>query len=246
MATLADDSVATRPAVRDYRADQGFFLKASAALAIVVSFAFVQWAARGYVDPWTAPWWLHAHGLSMVAWLGLLVIQNGLAQIGRIGLHRRLGTIAVALVPIILVLGVLTGYNGVALGRVPPFWSNSFLLALAIVQVAAFGGLVFAALLLRRNTEWHRRLMLGATIVILKAALDRLLPAPLLGAALAPAEGLIQLAAVAVLARHDRAVLMRVHPATWWIAGTVVASHVAMAALAVFPPFTALVDRIAG
>lgn len=233
------------PSAPGYRSDQFFFLTFNSALAAIVLIAFAQFAARGMVDPLTLPWWLHLHGMAMVAWLALLVTQNWLAFAGRLQLHRKLGRASLWLLPPIFVLGLATGIAGIANHRVPPFWSNGLFLALSLVQVTGFVALVGAALAWRRDTEWHRHLMLGSTIYILKAALDRLLPVPLLGSSLALWEGGVQLALVAILASHDLRILGRVHPATWWIAFAIVTGHAAMAALSRFPPFANLADWIA-
>ena len=236
--------VATLPDTPAYRHDQGFFLTLSAALAGFTILAFVQWAARGMVAPLTLPWWIHAHGAAMATWLVLLVVQNYLILSRRHDLHRPLGWIGAGLVAVIAVLGLMTGVQSVALHRVPPFWTDAFLLALATVSVAVFVSLVATGVALLRKTEWHRRLMIGATIVLLTAAFDRLLPPPLLGAARPFSEGGLQLVVVGILAVHDWRLRGRVHPATLWIAGAVAIEHLAIATLAAFPPFIALAGRI--
>lgn len=233
----------THPAL-DYRGDQLFFVWMSVGLATFILLSFAQWSARGYVDPLTAPVWLHVHGLLMVAWLGLLALQNYLALRGRLHLHRTLGWTSLGLLLGIAISGILTGWWAIELHRVPPFWSNADMLALATVQVSTFVIMVIAAIGLRRRTEWHRRLMIGATIILMKAALDRLLPLPLMGIWGPVAEAGVQLVAVAVLARHDRARLGEIHPATLWIAGAVVATHVAMWLLANNASFAGFADNI--
>jgi hypothetical protein len=238
MATLA------RSAPLEHR-DRLFLFKLNAGLAIFTVGAFVQWTARGFVTPSTLPWWVHAHGVAMVLWLGLSVVQSYLVLAGRAGMHRQLGWAAAGLLPVLAVLGLATGYESVALHRVPPFWTNAFLLALASVSVCMFVSLAVAGLILRRQTHWHRRLMIGATIVILTAAFDRTLPAGALGAARPLYEGALQLFVVGILAVHDWRARGTVHPATVWVAAAVVANHAAIAGLTVLPPFIALADGIA-
>src|SRR5688572_12416241 len=46
----------------------------------------------------------HAHGLAMTLWLGLLVTQAALMRSGRKTLHRQLGLVSYALVPVIVVV----------------------------------------------------------------------------------------------------------------------------------------------
>src|SRR3546814_11724265 len=70
----------------------------------------------------------------------------------------------------------------------------------------------------RRATDWHRRLMIGATIVILEPALGRLLPMPMMIGWSDMPVGLVQLGVVGIVAPYDRRTLGRVHPATQAVA----------------------------
>ena len=88
--------------------------------------------------------------------------------------------------------------------------------------------------------------MIGATIVVLEPALGRLLPIPLMGVWAEPAVMLCQLAAVAIVAAHDRRTRGAVHPATWAMAAVVIAERVAISLLAMTPPVIALAARLAG
>jgi hypothetical protein len=56
---------------------------------------------------------------------------------------------------------------------------------------------------MRRQSEWHRRLMLGSGILLLEPALGRMLPMPLLGPWGPFIEMCLQLGFVLVLARYD-------------------------------------------
>jgi hypothetical protein len=55
--------------------------------------------------------------------------------------------------------------------------------------------------------------MLGATVIVMEPGIGRILPMPLLGGFAPWAELSVQLGVLAILARHDRKVLGRVHPA---------------------------------
>lgn len=212
-----------------YSADQPFFVRMAAGLALFIVFAFAQHALLGRVDPYAAPVWVHLHGVAMLGWLALLVAQNRIAARGDIARHRKLGRAALPLVAAIVVLGSYAGIAAIQLGRVPPFFTPPFFLALTQIGVAAFAGLVIAALAKRRDTQAHRRLMLGATIAVLDPALGRLLPMPLIGGEAGEwAIMAIQLALMGMLALHDRRVLGRVHPATLAVSATIVLVHVAI------------------
>lgn len=246
MATNIDDAALAAPApMRGYRADQGFFTRFQIVLALLILFGFAQFAMRGFVDVRAVPWLTHLHGVFMAGWLVLAVAQNLLAGRGELRVHRKLGWAAAALVAGIAVLGVTVGVGAVAGHRVPPFFSDAYFLALTTVEPLAFAALVAWAVTLRRKTEWHRRLMLGASVVILEPALGRLLPMPLMGGWGEWAILAVQLAVLAILARHDRKVLGAIHPATTALMAVAVLVHVAVFALSVFPPVAALAASLA-
>lgn len=72
MATMADGAV---------RAER-FWQRMAIGLAVFIILGFLQFALRGFVDPAKAPWWVHLHGVAMLAWLGLLVAQPTLEARG--------------------------------------------------------------------------------------------------------------------------------------------------------------------
>jgi hypothetical protein len=72
------------------------------------------------------------------------------------------------------------GLSALAGERQPPFFSRSYFLALTMVERVVFAAVAAWGVSLRRRTEWHRRAMLGALVVILEPALGRVLPMPLM------------------------------------------------------------------
>ncbi|MFN3458624.1 MAG: adenylate cyclase [Novosphingobium sp.] len=229
-----------------YSRDQRFFTRMAIGMAVFVVFAFGQWALRGMSSPTTAPIWVHLHGVAMLTWLGMFVVQNQLALTGNIALHRKLGWVSLALVLFIAGLGMFTGRMAIELHRVPPFFSNAYFLALTHIGTTLFAAMVIAAIALRRETQWHRRLMMGAMILILEPAIGRLVPAPILGPTLTPiVEGAFQLFAVGIIAMHDLRETGAVHPATRFSALAVVVLFGVVMGLAVFPPFVSLAEGIA-
>ncbi|WP_332819262.1 adenylate cyclase [Sphingopyxis sp.] len=236
MATTAEGAV--RPEI--------FWQRMALGLAVFIIFGFLQFALRGFVDPVAAPFWVHAHGALMLAWLGLLVVQPTLVTRDNLALHRRLGWIGAGLATAITFLGVFTGVASLVLGRFPPFFSPPYFLALTTVESLVFGLVVMAAIRRRAMTDWHRRLMIGATIVILEPALGRILPMPLMIGWSDIPVGIVQLAVVGIVALHDRRTLGRVHPATKIIAAVVVATRITIYLLSMTPPVIALAARLAG
>lgn len=215
-------------------------------LSAFIIIGFAQFALRGFVDPVAAPFWVHAHGVLMLAWLALLVVQPTLVARQNLALHRRLGWAGAALAIAITALGVFTGMASLVLGRFPPFFSPPYFLALTVIESLVFGLMVWAAVRRRNRTDWHRRLMIGATIVILEPALGRLLPMPLMIGWSDIPIGLFQLGVVGIIALYDRRTLGAVHPVTKAIAAIVIAVRVAIYLLALTPAVIALADRLVG
>jgi hypothetical protein len=243
MATTADFLAAPAARVRD--ADAAFFAKMMLGLALFIAFGFAQFEARGLAPFGLFPWVVHAHAAAMVAWLALLVAQPRLVANGSLALHRRVGWLATALLAAIVVFGSMTGVAAVRLGFVPPFFTPAYFLALVHVGVLSLAAMVAWAIAMRRSTDWHRRLIVGSTILIMEPALGRLLPMPLIvpwGEWLALA---VQLGALGFLVAHDRRTLGRIHPATLASGIVVIATHVLIEALALFPPLQALAASIA-
>ncbi len=229
-----------------YLSDQRFFTRLAQVLAGLIVFGFLQWALRGFVNPVRTPLYIHAHGVAMLGWLGTIAAQNSLAGSGNLALHRRLGWASLALVLAIVALGTFAGRMALATHRVPPFFTDSYFLALTHVEVAVFALTVMSAIALRRQTQWHRRLMIAATVVLMEPALGRLLPMPLLGQIAGGwIEAALQVGFLGIMARHDLKVLGRVHPATLVGMGLVVAVHALIQVLAGMPIMASYVESIA-
>ena len=223
-----------------------FWHRMAIGLAIFIVFGFLQFALRGFVDPVAAPFWVHVHGGAMLAWLALLIAQPTLVTQGNLARHRQLGRIGGVLAVFITGLGIFTGVASLMLNRFPPFFTPPYFLALTVIESLAFGAMVAWAVRRRRATDWHRRLMIGATIVILEPALGRLLPMPLMIGWSDIPVGLVQLGVVGIVALYDRRTLGAVHAATWAIGAVVIATRVAISLLSMTPPVIALAERLAG
>lgn len=221
MATLAHDDAA----------GFSFWQKMALAMALFIVFGFAQFAARGFVDVPRVPVWVHLHGIVMLAWLGLSIAQPTLVRTGNIARHRQLGWLGVVLAAAVVLLGGFAGVMAVVAGRQPPFFTPPFFLALTLIGVAAFAAMVIAAIVRRRQTDWHQRLMLGATVLILEPALGRVLPMPLIMPWGEIAVMAVQLGVLWLVVRHDGRTLGRVHPATVSVIAVTALSHLAIEAL---------------
>jgi hypothetical protein len=197
------------------RTDDRFFLGGAFAMAVVLVAGFSLQLAMGR-SSFGAPLLVHAHAVVFMGWLAIYVTQNVLATTGRVGLHRRLGWLAAVWIIPMLVLGCAVTVAMVRRGGVPFFFRPLQFLVFDPVTLFTFAGLTVAAIMLRRQTDWHRRLHFCAMSLLLGPGFGRLLPMPLLApwawevtaaACLAfPVAGI-----VADLRREGR-----VHPAWGW------------------------------
>lgn len=237
---------ATAQSSASYLSDQRFFTRLAQVLAGLIVFGFLQWALRGFVDPLQTPIWIHAHGIAMLGWLGTIVAQNSLAESGNLTLHRRLGWTSLGLVLAIVLLGTYAGRMALAMHRVPPFFTDGYFLALTHVEVIVFALTVASAIYMRTQTQWHRRLMIAATVLLMEPALGRLLPMPLLGQIIGGwTITAVQVGVLGIMARHDAKALGHVHPATLVGMGLMVAVHGVIQVLAGIPTVAAYAEAIA-
>lgn len=116
------------------------------------------------------------HGLIMLTWVALFLVQTLLVARQRADLHKRLGIFGALLALAVVVADTATLITACRLGgkHLPPGASAPLFLAFGVFGLSTFTVLVGAALLLReRASDWHKRLMLLAAILLLDAALSR-------------------------------------------------------------------------
>jgi hypothetical protein len=152
----------------------------------------------------------HFHGLLFTSWFILFIIQSALVAGRRTDLHRRLGIVGVILAAAVFITGVIVSIE--TLRRGGGGADPRRFLSIPLGDIIVFGGLVTAAILVRRNNGAHKRLMLLATISLLAAGFGRLLPQIHM-------QGLVNFflctgIAVAAVIAYDLLSRGRVHPAT--------------------------------
>ena len=118
-----------------------------------------------------------AHGLVSAAWLLIFLVQTTLVATRRISVHSQLGTAAVFLAPVIIVLGYMTAITmarrGFDLSGDLHIEADPLLgMVNPLGDLVPFGILVAAGFLYRHQSDIHKRLMLLATV-------GGLMPAPL-------------------------------------------------------------------
>lgn len=223
-----------------------FWQKMAIGIAVFVLFSFLQFAARGLVDIPAVPVWIHFHALVMVAWLGLFVVQPTLVKRDALARHRQLGRVGVVLAALIVIVGSLSAIMSIRTAHVPPFFTPAYFLALTHIGLASFVIMLAAAIASRRDTATHRRFIVGANVLLMEPALGRILPMPLLGPWGETAAMLVQLATLAIVARHDKATLGHVHWATVTGMTAIVVTHALVEFFARVPFTASLAASIAG
>ena len=188
-------------------------MAAAVALTAFAGFAPTYFLKTAYGAP-ELPLLLHVHGMLFTAWVLLFVAQVSLVATGRTRVHRRLGVISLGLVPAMLVAGFLAAARSAHNGFTPPGGPPPLVfLVIPIGALVVFASLFGAAMIYRRQSDTHKRLMLLATISLLTPALARLWFVRGGGPPLAL--GLTDLFVLACLV-YDWTTRGRVHPAFVW------------------------------
>lgn len=117
----------------------------------------------------------HVHGVLMTSWFVLFFAQVRLVATHRTLAHRRLGIFGVMLAMLLVIvgtqLGIASARSGVSpIPSVPPL----VFLVMPIGEVVVFTALFTAAVLLRKRPDYHKRLMVLATLAMLTPAMARL------------------------------------------------------------------------
>lgn len=223
--------------------DDGFFLNAAIAMALVIVAGFSFQLAAGRSSFASAPL-VHAHAVVFMGWVAIFLTQNVLVAIGRTDLHRRLGWLAAGWILAMLVFGTAVTVAMVRDGRVPFFFRPLQFLIFDPMTLLCFTGLTVAAIQLRRQTDWHRRLHLCAMSLLLSPAFGRLLPMPLLQPWAWEASHLAGVIFPLIGAGWDLRRTNRVHPA-WWYGLAVTALCLLLTdAITYSPVGTALYDTV--
>lgn len=118
---------------------------------------------------------LHVHGVIMSGWCLLFFVQAYLVATHRFRVHRRLGILGAVLAFAVVAMGTYATVEATArevqshiVGRF------HYLFGLNLVNLLLFALFVVAALTLRTRPEFHKRLMLLATLSILAPAVARI------------------------------------------------------------------------
>ncbi|GAA4018364.1 hypothetical protein GCM10022280_17320 [Sphingomonas swuensis] len=130
----------------------------------------------------TAPWELHAHGLTATAWLLLLALQSWTIHHGQRATHRTVGPAVLALFPLFM-----AGGAGIFFGMADRYAAGAPFQAMwapelawfDFVGVAMVAYFVFMGLKHRRSVRLHSGYLLATAIALLPPIIGRLSGIPL-------------------------------------------------------------------
>jgi hypothetical protein len=115
---------------------------------------------------------IHIHGVVFTAWFVLLLVQSALASSGRLSVHRKLGIAGITIAAAMLPLGLLA--TAEYTHRLASHYHILMASIMPCAELLTFATLVTAAFLLRKRPDWHKRLIILATIAIIGAAVGRM------------------------------------------------------------------------
>ena len=164
--------------LKSKRSDSAFFVVSTAAILVFVFAGFARTFYLHRLFGLPAPSaFMSFHGLLMSGWILLLFIQTGLVARRRVLWHRRLGIAGACYAAAIVVVGcaaTLIAATREVRANSANVASQFNVLALELTQMLLFASLVGAGVWLRRRYEWHKRLMLLATLCILPNVIVRI------------------------------------------------------------------------
>jgi hypothetical protein len=236
MATLAPKS--TR-----FGSDERFFAISAIVMTLILVAGFSTSIAFGR-SSFGAPLRVHVHAFVFFGWTMLYFAQNLLVGRGYRTIHKQLGWLAVGWIPAMVAMGTLVTVAMVREGHAPFFFQPLYFLVMNPLSVLVFAGLMTAAIVMRKRTQWHRRLAFGGMTVLLGPGFGRLLPMPLMipyaGWGVYAAVMLFPLAGVI----RDLRRTGRVQTAWWVVIATITAMQVTIDLVTFSPAGLALYDRV--
>jgi len=199
-----------------------FFMHVSIALLVIVLVGFSPtFYLRAFFDVPAIPLYVYGHGAALTAWFIWFCVQTTAVNNGRVDLHRRLGAVGVTIGILVLISGAAA-----AMGLAPRLlekygnidsdfsriagvvWGN-------IGMLVTFAGFLVAAILNRRKSETHKRLMYLASIGIILPAFGRIAKFPMIDLPEPPLAFAGLLTFLMLLGIFDRTSNGSVHRVTW-------------------------------
>lgn len=156
--------------------DPFYLVMAIIALAVVVAGFFPTYVAPVMSGTFVAKPFVHVHGLVFFLWILISIVQPYLMASGNEQMHRKFGVYAGILALAVITMGVAMA---IISGRVDIFNGEDIrpkaFLLIPLTDMMLFAVFVSLGLLNYKRPDYHKRLMLLASVSILPAAFARLL-----------------------------------------------------------------------
>lgn len=117
---------------------------------------------------------VHVHGALCSAWLIMHFTQARLIAARNARLHRKLGLLTALIGLTVVGTGGMVSLAAAARGHAPPGRDPVDFLTVSLGTTLMFALFLVGGLAMRKHAEWHKRLMLLATMVFLVPAIGRL------------------------------------------------------------------------
>ena len=216
-------------------------------MAFVMSFIIVAGFSLNIAmgrSSFAVPLAYHIHAVVFMAWIGIYLAQHVTASAGNWPLHAKFGKVAYLWVPLMVVFGTVVMVVVARRTGGPFFFHVSEFLWSNIMTLWCFGGLAWWALMRRRYTGWHRRLMLCAMAILTGPGLGRLLPLPLMIPNAWTITVMVTMIFPVIGMIADKRTQGRVHPAYWWGLGIYAGVFLLSLALAYSPFGIGLTEQL--
>ena len=159
------------------RIDRRLFAVAAIIFPLIVFAGFARtYYLKYFFDAPALPLLNHVHGMLMTTWVLLFVTQVWLISTRRIRTHQRLGFAAIGVAMLILIVGFLIATKTAKFGSPSspgPVLRLQFLI-IPLTDLLNFAILFTAAILLRKRSADHKRLMLLTVVNFLPPAVARI------------------------------------------------------------------------
>lgn len=222
---MATASSATTTGGSARSTESSFFTICAVVMAVFIVAGFSVNLAMGR-STFAVPAIFHFHAFVFFGWVTLYLAQSFTIARGNIRLHRKLGTLAYAFIPAMLVLGTAIAVTSLRRTGSPFFFDQREFLFANIMMLWLFGILAITALRMPRSTGWHPRLMLTGMAILVGPGFGRLLPMPyMIPYAFLLSQMLVLVFPVAGMIADKRRT-GRVHPAWVWGVGAILLTQI--------------------
>ena len=216
------------------RSQDRFFANLALAMCVTVVAGFmtsIVFSRSSFQSPLVT----HLHAVTFMGWVVLFVVQSRLGIGESRALHRTLGWIAAGWTVLMLVMGCVIIGSVARRGATPFFFQPQHLMFVDPFTLLGFVAITWWAIRMRKRTEWHSRLHIGAMTMLVPPGVGRLLPLPLLQPWALEISCVVALIFPVIGMVRDKRKHGRVHPA-WWAAFIAMPIAIIAARVVAFSP----------